>query len=529
MAIIHFSETSAAYWQRIVLRQSMVKAQLAFPRFWYGMLEAYYFNNALYDDVQTALMESAIWTPGMKSLRNPVNRAVEFHVSKLWPGALPKALPIVAKNKNLPAEVEKIWAWSNFATQKQVVARQLAGLGDAFIKVAEKVEDGKVVRVYLDPIRPMNVTELELDERGFVIEIRIDVPSGNTTHTEVWSKTWGGVRVWEHEKGLDQELSILGTPTKQITFEELQFDFIPIVHSKFRDIGQVRGSAAFVHALDKIDEVNRQTTRLHQMIFRYNKPTIALLANDVDSAGRPLPPPVVTGSDSSDSPVNLHDDDVWPMPGRSKIEYLVPNLNYADALSIVASQMEEITKDLPEVLYYELANKDNMSGVALRTLLGSAIDRVIEARGNAEPALARADEMALTIASIHDLIKDIGTFEAGDFVHTFAERDVIAISNTERAEILKTETESGIPLPIAMEHNGFSEEEIAKVSESQEYKIFLLGKVMEVVKSANEAKVPIETVLLGVGWTEEMLKNMGTQRMAQILSEQEDVISDITQ
>lgn len=532
MAIL-LGDTAQTYWQRVSLMKSLMRAQIVVPRYWYEMLEAYYLNNSLYDDVQAALAENAIWTPGMKPLRNPVNRAVEFHVSKLWPGPLPAALPIVTKNKRIIPVIEKIWEWSNWGTQKQVMSRQLAGLGDTFIKVAEKSENNEVTRVYLDPIRPANVTTFDLDERGFLTYIRIDVPAGEQVHTEVWSKTWGGVRIWLHDYGLDKAIEELGTPTQSMGFEDLQFDFIPIVHAKFRDIGNARGAPAFAHVLDKIDEANRQATRLHQLLFRYNKPAIAVLANDVDTAGRPLPPPVVEGMDNtstsdSDS-VNIEDSDIWSMPGRSKVEYLVAQLRYDDALKILNAQMEEISKDLPEVLYYELRDQGDISGVALRTLLGAAIDRVVEARGNAEPSLVRAHQMAITIARIHELVDDVGTFEAGDLVHYFAERDVIARTNSEKAEVVQKETASGIPLTTSMKHNGYVESEIKDMIASQEYKIMMMERVVKILKEAEGTDIPAETILAHLGWTKEMLQEMGTQRLARIALEQEDIIPETEQ
>lgn len=533
MAIL-LGDTAAVLWQRVMLMHSIKSAQQSAPRFWYETLEAYYMNNSLYDDITMELYNNAIWTPGMKALRNPVNRAVEFYVSKLWPGSLRKGLPIVTENKKLLPAVERIWEWSNWGPQKQVAARWLAGFGDLFIKVAQKKEGDEVTRVYLDPIKSTNVIEFDLDERGFLTYIRIDVPAGDLVHTEVWSKTMGSVRIWRHDQGLDKDLEDLGAPSEGYTFEQLGYDFIPIVHAKFKDIGQSRGVACFIHGIDKIDEANRQATRLHQILFRYNKPTKAVMANDKDPSGRPLPPPTVTGllgTSSSDGEVYDGDDDLWMMPGMSKLEQMVPDIRYDAALSILNAQMEELTKDLPEVLYYELKDKENLSGVALRTMLGPAIDRVVEARGNAEPALIRAHQMALTLANIHGLLGDNnpGSFEAGDFVHTFAERDVIAKTATERAETIQAETQAGIPLITSMKRNGFEDEEIEDMMGTEEYKLFIAKNQMEVVKLATEAGMPLETALATVGWTKEQLAVLGTQRLAQITLEQEDTVPEVEQ
>jgi hypothetical protein len=253
-------------------------------------------------------------------------------------------------------------------------------------------------------------------------------------------------------------------------------------------------------------------------------------ANGMDAAGKPLPPPVLTGRDGGvadeNNPVVQGDDDVWTLPGMATLEQIVPNIQYDAALAILNAQMDELSNDLPEILWYELKDKGELSNVALKTLLGPAIARVLDARGNAEPALVRANQMALTIAGLHALdgFQDLGTFENGDFDHTFGERDVIPMSARERAETVKADVDAGIPLLFSMKRNGFSEEEVREVEKSEEYKLQMGKLFFEVANQAKAAGLPMETFLRGFGWTEEQLKNMGTQKLAAIKLEQEDVV-----
>jgi hypothetical protein len=530
-----FGDTAQTYWQRVALMKSLAAAQTLLPIAWYEMLEEYYLNNGLYDLVAAALHENAIWTPGMKPLRNPAHRAVEFHASHLWPGALERAFPLVADNKKLPNAIAKIDEWSNWGSQKQLAARWFANFGDLFIKIAEKSEQGKVTRVYKDPIKPKHVTDFDLDERGFLTYIRIDVPAGEEMHTEVWSKTRGGYRLWKHNRSIDTPVEQLGTPFDTKTFNDLGFDFIPIVHAKFQDIGEPRGVGCFVHALDKIDEANRQATRLHQILFRYNKPTTAVSANGMDAAGKPLPPPVLTGRDGNSvdesTPLTQGDDDVWTLPGMATLEQMVPNIQYDAALAILNAQMTELSNDLPEILWYELKDKGEMSNVALKTLLGPAIARVLDARGNAEPALIRANQMALTIAGIQGLedFRDLGSFDAGDFEHTFAERDVIPVSAKEKAEMVKADVDAGLPLLFSMKQHGYSEEQIAEVMQSEEYRLRAAKLFLEVTAQVSSSGIPLETFLRAFGWTDKDLDGMGMQRLAAIKLKQEDRVPPVRQ
>src|SRR6266576_1525688 len=58
----------------------------------YRILRVYYLNNSLYDMIADVLRRQSVWHEGMKGIRNPAYRVVEFHAGHLWPGTLPAAL-----------------------------------------------------------------------------------------------------------------------------------------------------------------------------------------------------------------------------------------------------------------------------------------------------------------------------------------------------------------------------------------------------------------------------------------------------
>jgi len=431
------------------------------PRAFYQMLMAYYQNNGLYDDLMLAMYQLKNWQHGMKPLRNPANRVVEFYVAKLAPGALPDALPIVTHNERIIRPIQQVWEWSNLSARKQVLVRWLAIYGDGFIKVVSKRGD----KVYLQLLEPGCVSDFSADHRGYLTDVRIDIPmeKKGLIHTEVWTKA--SYRVWEHRQGLGVETERLGAPLEETPLSEFGIDFIPIVHGKLRDIGEKRGVGAYALALDKIDEANRQATRLHQMIFRHNKANWALRANAQDASGRPLPPPSIDGTLAGNGmeTLELGDETVLRLPGLSVLDSLVPQLDYGSALAILNAQMDEIEQDLPELAYYKLREKGDLSGRAVRALLSDAIDRLLEARGNVEDMLARADAMALTVGQAVGVFHDLGDYHRGDFKHGFARRDVIPLDELDKAEILQTETAAGLPLVTALRRVGMGEEEIRQV------------------------------------------------------------------
>jgi hypothetical protein len=436
----------------------------------YNMLKAYYLNNGVYEVLDAMFTGLGVKRQELRPLRNPAFRVVEFYAAKLWPGPLPNALPIITDNQAIIPAIEQVWTWSNWGSEKQAAARWFACYGDMFLKVATRTdESGRPVRVFFQNLEPQYVTDFDADERGYLTYVRIDIPQqrrdGDTLksymHTEVWTKE--EYRRWEHDKSPTTELAQLGLVREARPLSDFGIDFVPIVWQPFRNIGDQRGLAAITPALDKIDEINRQATRLHQMLFRNNRALWALSANAMDAQGRPLPPPRL-GDAAGGNTLDLDDDTILRLPGQATLESLVPNINYEAALAVLTAQEAEVQRDLPELAYYELRGRD-VSGVAAELLLGDAIDRLLEARGNAETALIRADQMALTIGQAAGIFGGLGEYEAGAFDHTFAERPVLKLSDGEVAKLVGEWVKATVPLRTALRRVGWSEDEISRMDE----------------------------------------------------------------
>ena len=459
----------------------------------YETLWSYYLSNGLYDDLSSSLRQAGESTEAIKELRNPVHRVVEFHAAKLWAGNLPRALPIIASRPAIIDPIHQLWAWGNWANKKQLASRYFGLFGDLFIKVAERVTENEERRVFHQVLDPRHVTEFSVDERGYVQRIRIDVPQTvtqmergmwwDTPHpveratywTEVWDKK--RVRIWNNPGGTRSSIDALPKPgaSPGERDEEHGLGFVPVVWAPFKDIGDGRGLGVVTPFLSKIDECNRMATRLHQMLFRYNKVLWALKANQVDPTGRPLPPPRIASSNGTAiqeaGRVTFADEAMIQLPGMSDLAPLIPSIDYGSALQILNAMLEELKSDLPELRYYEAQASSNVSGVALRYALADAIDRVLEARGNGEAALARANAMGLTLgqrAQIKGFEKEkIGTFEAGDFDHHFADRPIIELTGTERATVVSTWVQGGVPLKTALRREGWADDEIKQMEDDR--------------------------------------------------------------
>mgnify|MGYP001271793837 CR=1 FL=1 len=439
------------------------------------LLWSYYLNNGLYDELRLA--GYFLGDETLKSLRNPAGRVVKFYTDTIWPGRLPDALPLdTMGNDTLVAPISDLWKWSNWQSNKQILALWTAVLGEAYIKVAQP--EGKD-RVYMQNIRPEYIPDdqVDFDAQGNITYIRVDVPQAVRkddkieyyTHTEVWDKAAGTARFWLHKKGAETAVSRLGTPDSE--YELLPtwgIDFIPFVRAVHTDIGEDRGVGAFLLHLDKIDEANRVATDLHAQIFRHNKPKWALRANGVDQAtGRALPPPNVatTKNAAGEDVVEMSGEKFIRLPGTSTLEPLVPPLNYADHLAILQDHMSELENDLPELRYFRLQDAPDLSGRAIRLLMAPAVASALEVRGSLEDALVRAQKMALTIGQNAGIWSGLGSYDDGDLEHGFEERAVLDGGRYEEAEIWQSETAAGLPLLTALKRSGWTSEQLDELEQ----------------------------------------------------------------
>jgi len=396
----------------------------------------YYKNNGLYDAVAKALYEQGSWTESMKGLRNPASRIVETYVDQVWSGKLQDVFLFEEGSTKVQEAVQKIWAWSNWQSRKDLLVRQLAIFGNHFIKI-EQPEDKK--RVYLRLIDPRIVTEFTTDERDYLTYIRMDQQMQDPEQrarliwrTEVWDKDRQDVRIWFRDY-LEEDLERLGEADDEAEFSDFGINFVPFVHLRFRDIGEEWGVGPYTLMKDKIDEVNRSVTRLHEMLFRYNKAFLLLSGSGLDASSAPLPAPEISGVVIEEG--GFRDDDVFQAGADTKVEMMVPDIDYKSALDVAMATMDEIQADCPEMRWDEIAKLgDRLSSPSARIMLGSAIKRILSCRIIVEEALIRADQMAITIGQHRGVLEGLGDYESGDLEHSFQSRELIPLSESEQAD-----------------------------------------------------------------------------------------------
>ena len=88
---------------------------------------------------------------------------------------------------------------------------------------------------------------------------------------------------------------------------------------------------------------------------------------------------------------------------------------------------------------------------------------------------------------------------------------------------LEQKMKFGIPLENLWAEIGYTPQQIAAMKKSQEYKLRMEKILMEGAKAAADANIPLETYLRRVGVDAKEIGKIGTEKMAEINADQEDV------
>jgi hypothetical protein len=416
----------------------------------YDWLRKAYSSLGLYNDKEFLLAQLGTDFENINALGNPIERSVEFFVSKILNT---NSINVVADNPAVVDAINQVYEWSNFIGKKSAYIRDYALLGDVFFKVYT-TED----KVLIESVDPSNVTSINKDKRGNITEIRIDIRYMTDDYKyfwyiEYWDKE--SHAVWENVLNKEIPLGQLGAPNQYNFNSVYGIDFVPFVHVPFRDVNKTRGQSCVYHALDKIDELNRIITRLHEQIFIGSNRAWFLDITNKQTGKLALP----FGLGKTQKEGAIIEVSGTPISA-------VPNLPYKDLLDVVKNMQEELIQDLPELRAYSIT-EGRLSGKAIALLLEPAIERAEEAENNLVHGLERVNNIALTLGIYAGLFpSSLGTYERGDFAHKIEPEDMRALPVDEKALGLTELTKAGVPLYAAMEIAGYSQDEIDLAAKS---------------------------------------------------------------
>lgn len=449
----------------------------------YDYLESAYLNTGLYERLAARAREGTEERKGLtalRSLRNPANRVVEFYAAKIRPegwfdedsgsGRVEYGDEATARAENLTRALRQVEEASNWGQEGRVAVRQYAWAGDLFLKVSHRERDGVASRVYRERIDPRHVVDFDKDERGYFTYLQISVPktrrseTGGETEsyvqTEVWDKTAGVYLVYEHDENcvelrevdLVERLALSESATGTSESDGYTgYDFIPVTHAKFRDIGAPRGMSAFGHALEGIRESDRIATKLHDMLF---PEVMWVMTRQPGPGGESLPPiqlesspdgpdrvftRMTAGRETREGVVEVGGKQMLRLPGGADAKALIPDQDMEAHAGALAEQVKEVERELPELAYSRIRELE-LSGRAIRYAMMDVLDRYEEAFTNFAESMARLNYMALTIGQVLGLPgfseAEIGSYgeDGRDFEHRFVSGDIFPPSRREKAD-----------------------------------------------------------------------------------------------
>ena len=466
------------------------------PQALYAMMRALAANTGAYKSISDILPDYGLSTTAMQGLRNPTHAVCSFYEANGWSGtiredddesALPLITPETAKDEKLRAAIHMIWRASNWNDNKDGAFYDAAMLGDQVLKVrstGDQRDDLSRIpealrRSWFELVSPDYMTDLDVDGRGYLTYIRLDVPQlrrdreGKTetyVRTDIWDKENQRFRRWEHKQTAATGTDQLGTPIKDEDMEQVfGTDFVPFVHWQFdRESGSQRGVPAVMRALDKILYGDAITTSLHRRLSRENDWLLKGTGTDPD--GIPLPPPPMTETGGT---VAVGDGYMHRLPAGWDITSLVAGLDFAAHLAVVKDHYLALQEtDLPELAWGAISEAGgDVSGRALNYKLTPAKSRLEKARGRAESSLIRATQMCLSVAQKIGAPgfseAEIGRYDRGELDFWIADRPIVPLSEGERSEIetqrvtrVKTWTDSGAGLDEAARVEGYTDEQV---------------------------------------------------------------------
>lgn len=463
----------------------------------YSIFGAMYENSA-YDSVHS-------WVQSLKTdkglykyirpIYNPSYRIGEFWKAKLLGGELdpqagdgitvPSCLPILTENEELRPAIAQIWQWSNWQIKKDVFGLWTPILGDGVLKI---VDDPLREKVFIKWVHPSRLKEAELDDygnvKGYTLEYERPDPrdnrsTGTVTYKEVATRDGdnvhyatylnGGLYVWD-----DNEVAEWDVP----------YGFVPMVVLQHNDVGLDFGWSELHPGLPKFREIDDQASKLNDQIRKVVEAPFLLAGVQDPSTAKTIKGTTQTRTTEKPQPERAQQKYLYSNDANAKAHSLVANLDIVGVVKNIGELLKEFERDYPE-LRVDLANATgDISGRALRINRSPAVAKVMQRRPNYDNAIVRIQQMAISIGGYRQY-ENFEKFTLDSFFdkkldHSIGPRPVFENDPMDKLEEegtfldnVKKAKDVGIPLPVYLKQQGWSEEKISDIVNSEEYKLSL--------------------------------------------------------
>lgn len=367
----------------------------------YDLLWAYYINSA-FDDLarwQAYKARNRLYRQ-TRPIYNPARRLVDFYAGIVYQGrwtTRPQemtrpdaAIPWATETPPaLLAAIGQVYTWSNWASQKALMLRYGAALGDVLTVV---IDDPAAGKVYLDTIWPGNVARIDLNPAGDVIAYVLEYPATDAsgqTYTYRREVDKDSFRTYRD----DQPHAYGDTPAVTPN----PYGFVPATWTMHTPTGGSHGEPA-LRNIGKIDEINALAAHALDQAHRILEAPILITGDNISGAGIT---PARSGPTTASPTAGRSPD-----PGDLKVitaatggDIKAPRLDPGEAIEHIDHLLKEIEADHPEIgMYNQLRSMTQVSGPAADRLFGDVAALVTEARTQYDRSTVKLFQMAVAIA-----------------------------------------------------------------------------------------------------------------------------------
>lgn len=458
-----------------------------------------YFANSVFSDrnLWRSLYERAGMYHGARPVYNPVRRAVDFYVGKVWPGgssedgaALPDGVQAsvpLAKDMQpaLVAAVGQLLQWSNFQELKDQIVTWGAALGDLLIEIDDDVAGGKV---RFTPYWPDDVLYLRQEAgalKEYILEYRARDDDGSIY---VYRKEVDKFAIRTYRDGYLHSYN--GAPPEYPN----PYPFVAARWIRHKHVGADRGVPAAAGTYHKIDHLMSLASHVHDQIHR-----------TVEGAMVIVTPPGTKIQPIAGAVVDPTNPDTWKRdpgealmlqaPTGTTVLPLIQPLALSEALALIQDLQAEIEADLPVLKVYEqIRSVSSLTGPAIERMVGDAAGPLYAAQAQYDQGLVSLLQMGIAIAGWRyqqrsapppegvavngwaaDTVQQqryagfgLDSYDAGRLNIVLMPRPLLpptlednTTSKQLRYAALKSATDAGLPLGAAMRDLGFTDDQVA--------------------------------------------------------------------
>jgi hypothetical protein len=403
----------------------------------YSTFEAYYYNVA-FELLGLAAFDPALarvaTTASVRGIYNPATDIVDAYPRYTLKGRLRPTdvavagedVTVVAEEADRQAALEAailaMWQWSNMETEKAMIARWAANLGDVLLMV---VADPGRRKVWIEVHHPGELTEVDFDSRGNIVYARY------TTQREDPRDVSWALRTNASSKSRSYKYEAIYTKAEFLTLKDgkpFSYDgrgarlpnpwgFVPLVLTQHIASGGPWGLNAYHQSLGPINEVNLDASVVGQLIGQYLAPQWAIFGAKNQQKIR-------------------RDGGAWIFDEATDAKALVAQLQIDQAYTHITGILDFMKERHPELQVAKIREMNAVSGVAIRALLSDLITILEDAQSNYDSGIIRALQMGMTMGASMNLtlFTDLGTYEEGALAFTFDRPEILPVSELERLQ-----------------------------------------------------------------------------------------------